>query len=69
MIYMDPLSNVLKLKTIVQFVVEIFGILFGMLSLDTCSNCVEIFTFSFSLKRIIFSNQKIYTDELYGSSF
>ncbi len=69
MIYMDPLSDMVKVKKIIMFVIEILGISFGTFSIDTCSNWVEMFTFGFSPKRIIFSNQKIYTDELYDSSF
>ncbi len=38
MIYMDLLSNVVKVKKIVLFVVEILWILFGTLSIDKCSN-------------------------------
>ncbi len=51
---------------------DFFSTTLSIHTLQTCSNCVEIYTFGFgcfSPKQIIFSNQKIYTDELYGSSF
>ncbi len=67
LIYMDPLSNKLKVKKIVLFVAEILGILFVRSANIHVQTALKYFTFGFSRfspQNIIFSNRK-YTQKSY----